>query len=81
MVEAYKAEAEVFVEHIKKHLKDMGLKDVCCKICGKTIKEIYDIESKSGKNLFIESGIYESGKVYYDMNHKRFAIHKMGDLK
>jgi len=36
--------ATVFVEHIEKHLKELGLKDVVCKICGKTIDEIYEEE-------------------------------------
>jgi hypothetical protein len=29
-----------FVEHIRKHLEEMGLKDVMCKICNKTIDAI-----------------------------------------
>ena len=37
--------ATVFVEHIEKHLKEMGIDGkVMCKICGKTIDEIYDEE-------------------------------------
>lgn len=31
----------VFVQHIENHLKDTG-KFVMCKICGKTIDEIYE---------------------------------------
>ncbi len=36
----------IFVEHIEKHLEQMGLPDECvmCKICNKTIDEIYDEE-------------------------------------
>lgn len=29
-----------FVEHIRKHLAGLGLKDVMCKICNKTLGEI-----------------------------------------
>ena len=42
--------AEVFVRHIERHLKEMNLKDVKCKICGKTIEEIYDEENKRRAN-------------------------------
>jgi len=38
---------DVFVEHIKSHLRQMYKDDkiprkVCCKICGMSIDEIYD---------------------------------------
>jgi len=32
---------DLFIEHIEQHLEEMGLKHVCCNICGKTIDEIY----------------------------------------
>lgn len=41
--------ADEFVQHIERHLTELELKKllpfgskVCCKICGKTIHEIYD---------------------------------------
>ena len=46
------AKALVFVEHIEKHLKymretpDSPMLKVICKICGKTIDEIYAEEQK-----------------------------------
>jgi len=32
---------DVFVAHVEHHLKELGLEHVCCKICGKTIDQIY----------------------------------------
>ena len=37
-----KTKEKVFVEHIEQHLDELGLKDVRCKICEKTIDEIYE---------------------------------------
>ena len=34
--------AVLFVEHIESHLGSLNKKNVICKICGKTIDEIYD---------------------------------------
>lgn len=49
-----KDKANVFVEHIEKHLKEIYLlkqypegAKVSCRICGKTIDEIYVEEAKS----------------------------------
>jgi len=40
--------ANVFVKHIEKHIKEMGIKShsgkVVCKICGKDIDQIYEEE-------------------------------------
>jgi hypothetical protein len=36
-------EALIFVEHIEAHLVELGLQNVMCKICGKTIDEIYKV--------------------------------------
>ena len=36
--------AVLFVEHLENHINDMGLKYVKCKICDKTIDEIYNKE-------------------------------------
>lgn len=35
---------DIFVRHIENHLKKLGLKRVICKICDKTIDEIYEKE-------------------------------------
>ena len=32
---------DIFVAHVEQHLKEMGLDHVICKICNKTIDEIY----------------------------------------
>jgi hypothetical protein len=39
----------IFVEHIEKHFEEMGLPNECvmCKICNKTIDEIFDEEQES----------------------------------
>jgi len=34
----------IFVNHMENHLLDLNLKGVVCKICGKTIDEIYEEE-------------------------------------
>lgn len=68
--------AEVFVNHIKKHLFEDGEPphDVICKICNKTIDEIWDIETKKEHHLFVQPGIYEDKKVYMDRNGTPFFI-------
>lgn len=72
MVERYKAIAEVFVEHIKNHLsKDQK---VICKICNKTIDEIYEEATNKERHLWIQSGLFEEGKAYVDRNGKRFTV-------
>jgi len=43
-----KSKAELFVEHIENHLKELKIKGkVQCKICGKTIDEIFDEAGES----------------------------------
>jgi len=38
-----KAKGTVFVEHIKKHLEELNIDgEVVCKICGKSVDEIYE---------------------------------------
>ena len=37
--------AIIYVQHIENHLKDTG-RFVMCKVCGKTIDEIYEEEGK-----------------------------------
>lgn len=37
-----KAKGTAFVEHIETHLDEMDLETVICKICGKTVDEIWD---------------------------------------
>lgn len=66
----------VFVEHIEKHLNEEGIGDidVVCKICGKTINEIWDIETKKEHHLFIQPGIYEESKIYIDKNGTPFYV-------
>ena len=47
---AGKTKEQLFVKHIEKHLKDLDMSGqcVCCKICGKTIDEIYqDIKNET----------------------------------
>jgi uncharacterized membrane-anchored protein len=46
---------DVFVNHIENHLRTMYVKDhkvrqVCCKICNKTIDEIYTEHKKNLKS-------------------------------
>jgi len=36
---------------------NMGKEDVVCKICNKTIDEIWDEETKKNNHLFIQPGI------------------------
>jgi len=43
--------SEAFVKHIEQHLKDMNIDGkIICKICGKTIDEIYE-ESRQESSL------------------------------
>ena len=41
-----KTKEQLFVKHIEQHLKELSLQNVCCKICGKTIDEIYQDSKK-----------------------------------
>ena len=43
----YEEPSSVFVKHIENHLRELKISDkVACKICGKTIDEIYEEERK-----------------------------------
>ena len=62
----------IFVEHIEKHLKEAGLENVICKICGKTMHEI--VKEETSKGIWIASGIYQEGTKYVDRNGKTFTL-------
>ena len=72
MVERIKAISEVFVEHIQNHL-DKNQK-VVCKICNKTIDEIYDEATKKENHLWIQPGIYNEDVIYVDNNGTPFKV-------
>lgn len=63
-----------FVRHIEDHLVKMGKENVICKICGKTIDEIWNAETKKDHHLFIQPGIYEENKTYIDRNGMPFHV-------
>lgn len=44
-----KAKGTVFIEHIKEHLLGEMNQDVICKICEKTVEEIYEDWKKKAK--------------------------------
>ena len=57
--------AIVFVEHIKKHIKEKGLEGpVQCKICGKSISEIYKEDILSFRNSEYYTGTSELEKRF-----------------
>ena len=52
-----------FIDHIKDHLKDS--EEVVCKICGKTVDEIFEGEVR----------IYNSNNTVYDISHEKEHKH------
>lgn len=48
-----KSKGKIFVEHIERHLAQMPplhiKKEVICKICGKTVDQIYAEENKNSR--------------------------------
>jgi hypothetical protein len=48
-MEMKKAKGTVFIEHIKAHLLGEENQDVICKICEKTVDEIYEEYTKKAK--------------------------------
>lgn len=76
MVDRSMAMAEVFVEHVKNHLDKNQV--VVCKICNKTIDEIFEETTRKTDKLWIQPGMFESGKSYIDRNGKRFTVTKLG---
>ncbi len=76
--------SHIFVEHIRKHLFEMGEAPytVMCKICNKSMDEI--IKEETNKGVWTAEGIYIPGENYIDRNGKMFKIvevHKKGEKK
>lgn len=69
--------AEIFVDHIEDHLKEMGKEkeEVSCGICGKTLHDI--VREETSKGIWIPDGIYKSDTWYTDRNGKQFIIQVM----
>lgn len=69
--------AEIFVNHIEDHLKEMGKgkEEVCCKICGKTLHDI--VREETNKGIWIPGDIYKPDIWYMDRNGKQFIIRVM----
>lgn len=77
MIKEQKNKAEIFVNHIKEHIKQLPPEErkyekVMCKICGKTIDEIY--EEETSKGIWIQPGVYDIHKSYVDRNGRPFKV-------
>jgi len=75
ILQEYKPDEEhIFIEHIRRHLYEMGEDDKrpYCKICNKPIDEI--IKEETMKGIWIANGIYKPEQIYIDRNGKKFKI-------